>query len=133
MQPFPQVDVQVDAQLFADDDAFFAQDLALALGAVLAIDNADPALAVDDSLPGDIGIGGIVIFIFQGVEGIADGAGRTGSSEHLSDTAVAGHLAARNTTDHGVYLLVEIGGLIAHDADYIPKAEAMIGEEDNLI
>jgi hypothetical protein len=67
----------------------------------------DAAFAVDDALPGDVG-GGVFTFSGEGTEGVADGAGNTGSTEHLGDAAVGGDFTGGDALDEGVYVLIKV-------------------------
>lgn len=109
MQSRPQVNVEVHAQSIADLDALGAQQGGLLGRAVFAMVDADPSLAIDHPLPGHRFEAGIVRLAAQSSERVADRSRRVRPSQHLGHTAVARHLARRNTAHDGVNLLVEVG------------------------
>ena len=74
---------------------------------MFAVDDADTALAVNDTLPGD-GFKVGVVFVFEGAEGIADGTGGVWSTKHGSDSAVAGDFSIWDAADDGVDLLIKV-------------------------
>jgi len=87
------------AGVIFERDAFPFQEFPLDEDAVAVA--ADPALRVDDPLPGDVR--------GAGLERVADGARGTGCAEDGGDLAVGHHAARGNVADDTVDGVVEIG------------------------
>ncbi len=97
--------------MLVEGDTFrFEEALLLALAAVDA--EADLALGVDDSMPGDVNILG------RGVQGVADLAGMAAEAGKFGDLAVGRDLAPGDAANDGVDALVVagFGGRAGHGA-----------------
>lgn len=100
----PTIDVQVDAAIWVERDAFSDQFVALLgfAGGVPAF--ADFTLGVDDAMPGH------VVRFVEGTECIADLSRGVWKASDAGDLAIGCHFAGGNAADGGVDFLVTCGG-----------------------
>jgi len=92
--------VEIHTSLMVEANSFRLQQPALFNAAVPARSETDPALAIDDPMPGNIGVTG------KHSHRIADDTGRT-SADNSGNLAVGSYLAGRNVTNNGIYPLVQ--------------------------
>ena len=108
MQTGPQINVQIYAQILANNYTLGPQQFRLLRAAVFWVHNANPPLAIYNPLPGYVGIILIVIFVFQRTQRITNRAGSIWRPEHGSYPAVTGNLACWNLAHNGIHLFIEI-------------------------
>lgn len=92
--------VEIHTSLMVEANSFRLQQPALLSAAVPALSQTDPALAIDDPMPGNIDVTG------KRSHRIADDTGRT-SADNSGNLAVSRYLAGRNVTNNGIYPLVQ--------------------------
>jgi hypothetical protein len=92
--------VEIHTSLMVEANSFRLQQPALLSAAVPARSETDPALAIDDPMPGNIYVTG------KRSHRIADDTGRT-SADNFGNLAVGSYLAGRNVTNNGIYPLVQ--------------------------
>ena len=98
--PEPSDFVEIHTPLLVKANSFRLQQPALLSAAVPARSETDPTPAIDDPMPGNIGVTG------KRSHRIADDPGRT-SADNSGNLAVSSYLAGRNVTNNGIYPLVE--------------------------
>lgn len=98
--PEPSDFVEIYTPLLVKANSFRLQQPTLFSAAVPARSETDPALAIDDPVPGHIGVTG------KRRHRIADDTGRT-SAGNSGNLAVRSYLAGRNVTNNGIYPLVQ--------------------------
>jgi len=92
--------VEIHTSLMVEANSFRLQQPALFSAAVPARSETDPALAIDDPMPRNIGVTG------KRSHRKADDTGRT-SADNSGNLAVSSYLAGRNVTNNGIYPLVQ--------------------------